>query len=125
MTSAPWDRGGDRDGDVQMPWTIFDDLIGHEDGFTSETLGGDVSRTRSDLGLFMLIDPGGAARNYDLDFDEMCAFFAHNDADAAEALTIRDGGDNTIVTLNQGEGAILVCDGTANGWDALGPYSAG
>lgn len=125
MTSAPWDRGGDRDGDVQMPWTLFDDLIGHEDGFNERGLGNadTAIADREKLNLFELIDPGGGATNLDLDFNETCAFFAHNDADAAETLTIRDDTDAAIVALDQGEGAILVCDGT--NWKALGPYSAG
>lgn len=127
MTSAPWDRGGDRDGDVQMPWTLFDDLIGHVDGHNKRGLGNadKAVSDRENLNLFEYIDPEGGNTNFDLDFDEKCAFFVYNDADAAENVVIRDGGDNTVVTLNQGEAAILTNDGTANGWDAIGPLAAG
>lgn len=61
-------------------------------------------------------DPGGAARNVDLPAEGASkgAFvMISNEADAAEVITIRDDGGNTICTPTQNEAAVLWCDGTS------------
>lgn len=61
------------------------------------------------------LDPGGSARNVDLPAEATSKdmwFLIVNAADAAENLTIRDDGANTIATANQNEGALVWCDGT-------------
>ena len=58
-------------------------------------------------------DPA-AARNLDLPAEADCAgivLYIHNEANAAEIITIRDDGGGTIVTPTQNESAIVWCDG--------------
>ncbi len=60
-------------------------------------------------------DPA-AARNLDLPAEADCAgifLFIHNEANAAEVITIRDDAAATICTPTQNESAIVWCDGVS------------
>lgn len=83
-----------------------------------ETLSGDKTLATSDAQVQNL-DPGGAGRNVDLPAEAtgVGPYIIANRADAAEALTIRDDADSTLVTANQDETAVCICDGT--GWIAF------
>ncbi len=63
-----------------------------------------------------VLDPGGANRNVDLPAarDGMWWMFS-NTANADEDLVIRDAAGATIVTINQGEQAMVAVDGTTYG----------
>ncbi len=63
-----------------------------------------------------ILDPGGANRNVDLPAarDGMWWQFS-NTANADEDLVIRDAAGGTIVTINQGEQAMVAVDGTTYG----------
>lgn len=81
-----------------------------------ETLSGDKTIATGDAQIHN-IDPGGAARNVDLPAEEAgLHYIIGNRADAAEAITVRDDADSTIVTVNQNETAVCISDGT--GWIA-------
>jgi len=81
-----------------------------------ETLSGDKTLATGDAQI-QNIDPGGAARNLDLPAEEAgLQFLIANRADAAEAITVRDDSDSTLVTVNQDETAVCISDGT--GWIA-------
>ena len=63
----------------------------------------------------LLVDPGGAGRNFDLPAEALCTglfLLVFNTANAAEALTIRDDGGATVVVLDQNQHGILYCNGT-------------
>ena len=56
------------------------------------------------------LDPGGAARNVDLPAEEDALVIAvFNEADAAEAITLRNDAAGTVVTIAQSEAAIAFC----------------
>ncbi len=60
------------------------------------------------------LDPGGAGRDVTLPAEAICDGFWFeivNAADAAEALTVKDDGGGTIVSIAQNEKATVVCDG--------------
>ena len=62
----------------------------------------------------------GVARNKDLPAEADNAgiiLFIHNEANAAEVITIRDDGAGTICTPTQNESAIVACDGVS--WRGL------
>ena len=61
------------------------------------------------------IDPAGA-RDVTLPAEagaDGASFEIVNAADAAEAMTVKDDGGSTIVTISQNEKATVVCDGTS------------
>lgn len=85
---------------------------------SSETLSGDRTLTLSEIDQYNLwaFDPGGAGRNVDLPVEESsdgAVLLIANTADAAEVLTVRDDGTNTIVTPTQNEAALVWCDGSS------------
>ena len=84
-------------------------------GFYSATLSGDVTLDLS-YGNFLVLDPGGSARNVDFvaahEVDG-AFYFVRNAADAAENLVLRDSADATIATLNQNEAAVVAYTGSA------------
>lgn len=89
--------------------------LGLVGGFVSETLTG-ATTVDGTYGNFVKMDPGGASRNVTLPAEEGrkgAWFFFANAADAAENLVIKDDAANTIVTINQNEGAVVWCDGAA------------
>lgn len=74
----------------------------------------------ADSPRIQVLDPGGAARDVTLPPEAACAgvdFFIHNAADAAETLTIKSDGGNTVCTPGQNETAYVFCDGTT--WRGL------
>ena len=66
------------------------------------------------------IDAGGAGRNVTLDDEATHKGLLRvivNRSDAAEDLTVKDSGGDTIGTVSQNELAVFYCDGTAaTGW---------
>ena len=64
----------------------------------------------------LLLDPGGAARTVLLPAEASSkdlVYFIRNTANAAEVLTVEEDSSTTaILTLAQGEGAMVHCDGT-------------
>lgn len=67
-------------------------------------------------GQILNLDPGGAHRDVTLEAEENRAGFWRafiNEADNAENLVIKDDGGNTIITINQNEFGVVVCNGTA------------
>lgn len=87
-----------------------------------EALGGDKNLATGDATVQNL-DPGGAARNVDLPAEEAgLVFVIANRADAAEAITVRDDADATVVTVNQNDVAYCISDGT--GWIAFSTAGA-
>ena len=64
----------------------------------------------------ILCDPGGGAIDLLLPAEadsEGLMFFIFNTADAAEAITVKEDGDTTtIITLDQNQSGLVVCDGT-------------
>ena len=92
-------------------------------GVEAITLTGARTLTAKDANILFL-DPGGASRDVTLPAEgesNGLLFFVYNEADAAENLVIKDDGASTIVTLNQGEWAVVACDGTT--WRDM-PFSA-
>ncbi len=92
-------------------------------GVKSVTLAADATITQR-TGNFLALDPGGANRNVDLpaeDESEGAVFWVFNAADAAENLVVRAPGPSTVVTVNQGELAVVGCDGVT--WFLLGTTS--
>jgi hypothetical protein len=78
------------------------------------TLAGDHQLTAKS-GNYQRLDPGGAGRNVDLPGpaeglvdNNGVVFVIMNAADNAEALTIRDPADSTVVTIAQNERATVV-----------------
>lgn len=72
---------------------------------------------------YIVLDPGGAARNVDLPATTNMAGHSVtiiNSADAAEALTVRlTAGGATIGTIDQSENATFICySATAGSWVA-------
>lgn len=95
-------------------------------GYNSETLTGDKTLTTSDA-KYQKLDPGGTNRNITLPAEadsKGLDFVIQNAADGSENLVIKDdaGSPATIVTLNQNEAAILVCNGTT--WIHMGVYTS-
>lgn len=87
-----------------------------------ETLSGTKTLTTSDATVQNL-DPNGAARNVDLPAEEEgLVFVIGNRAGAANAITVRDDADATVVTVNQDDVAYCVSDGT--GWIAFSAAGA-
>lgn len=111
---APYARKESDPQDYEMPATLFEQMFFEEGGFTERTLSGDLAiSSETDLAFIEEIDPGGAARNVDLDFDaEGKVVFIRNAADAAEDLTIRDSDDSSLVTISQNEAGIVYSDGS-------------
>lgn len=114
------------------------------DGVAVSTATGAVTLTWADE-QFQNIDPGGAGRNVALPTPDPehkgCFFVFYNAADAAETLTIKNGG-STVVAIGQGESAIVCATsatwkvalalpastalpGTANTWDLLQTLTTG
>lgn len=83
-----------------------------------ETLSGDKTIATGDAQVHS-IDCGGSARNVDLPAEAtgVGPYFIANRSDNAEAITVRDDADSTLVTANQNETAVAICDGT--GWIAF------
>jgi hypothetical protein len=84
-------------------------------GVQAETLVGAETLTARSAN-FLALDPGGSNRNVDLPAEEDSEglqFSIYNSADADEDLVIRNDAAATIVTINQGEFAIVGCDGAA------------
>lgn len=84
----------------------------------AETLSGNRVLTLDEVERYQAFsfDPGGAGRNVDLPAESACEgayLFIANTASAAEVLTVRDDGGNTIVTPTQAEAAVVWCDGTS------------
>lgn len=90
----------------------------------SEALSGNKALTHNDTRM-QFLDPGGSARDLTLPAEEESAgleFLIFNTADAAEAITVKDDGGATVLTIAQNEGAFLACDGTA--WRGFAGYTA-
>jgi hypothetical protein len=88
----------------------------------TETLTGTRTLTVPEIEKFQAFsfDPGGAARDLNLPAVGACAgvvMFISNKADAAEIISIKNVGGDTIVTPTQNEACIVWCDGT--GWYGL------
>lgn len=79
-----------------------------------ETLSGNVDLgSRTDPAQVHNLDPGGAARTVTLQSaSKGDRWVFANRADAAEDLTIEDASNSTIVTVNQGDVAVVKYDGT-------------
>lgn len=83
-----------------------------------ETLAADKTLTSKDLDKYngFAFDPGGAGRAVNLPAEAACngcIVMISNEADAAEVLTIKNDGGDTLVTPTQNEAALLWCDGTS------------
>ena len=73
-----------------------------------------------------VLDPGGAGRNVTLPAEAQSEFLGYvivNTADLAEALTVKDDGGSTVVTIGQNESGVVHCDGTT--WRGMVFPSAG
>jgi len=84
-------------------------------GFEELTLSADLTLDASSAN-YLRIDPGGAARDVTLPAEESSEglfFRIYNIADAAEALTVKNDGGDTIETFSQNEHGLVGCDGTA------------
>lgn len=84
---------------------------------TAETLSADRTITITEIETYnaFAFDPAGT-RNVDLPAEEACDgvyLFIANTADAAEVITVRNDGGDTIVTPTQAESAFVWCDGAA------------
>lgn len=85
---------------------------------TTETLTGARVITATEMQNFTVFcfDPGGAGRNVDVPTAAASNagqfLIISNEADAAEVLTVRNGGAATIVTPTQGETAFIVSTGS-------------
>jgi len=89
-------------------------------GANVETLAANKTLTTADAN-FQKLDPGGSARDVTLPAEASSTgsvFYIMNAADAAENLVVKDDGASTIVTINQNEAAIVICDGTS--WVHMG-----
>ena len=87
----------------------------------TETLAGNRTLTVAEIEQYQAFsfDPA-AARDLTLPAEAACAgvvLMISNKADAAEVITIKNDGGDTIVTPAQNEAAIVWCDGT--GWYGL------
>lgn len=79
----------------------------------TETLTGNKTLLVTDK-YVQFLDPGGSNRDVTApaeEFNEGLAFWIHNRADAAETLTFKDDGGSTIMTIDQNERGIAICDG--------------
>lgn len=85
---------------------------------TTETLTGTRTITAAEVAASTIFafDPGGAGRNVDVPTAAAANagqfLVIANKADAAEVLTVRNGGSATIVTPTQGETAIIFSTGS-------------
>ena len=88
-----------------------------------ETLSGDKTLTDSS-DMVQTLDPGGAGRNVDLPADDvgLPVYIIANTADAAEDLTVRDSGTNTIHAVSQDEAAMFL--NTGSGYVVIGGAAA-
>ena len=82
----------------------------------TETLTGDKTLTTSDTRI-QFLDPNGSDRNLTMPSESSCTgilymYFILNNADADERITIKNPSGATLVTLDQDELGILLCDGT-------------
>lgn len=78
----------------------------------SETLSGDKTLS-NDAEFAQVIDCGGSGRNLDLPSDTTgLMYLIANKSDAAEDLTVRDSDDNTVVTVNQNDAALVYNTGS-------------
>ena len=80
-----------------------------------EVLGADRVLTQAEVDSTNIFsfDPA-AARNLDLPAEADCAgivLYIHNEANAAEVITIRDDAAGTICTPTENESATVWCDG--------------
>lgn len=87
----------------------------------TETLAGNRTLTVAEVEQYQAFsfDPA-AARDLTLPAETACAgvvLFISNKADAAEVITVKNDGGDTIVTPTQNEACIVWCDGT--GWYGL------
>ena len=66
-------------------------------------------------GNICLVDPAGGAQNLTLpaEADFIGQLVICNTADAAEAITVKTDGGGTVITLDQNQSGLCVCDGTA------------
>lgn len=83
-----------------------------------ETLTGNRTITLAEIDTYngFAFDPGGAGRNVTLPAEGSCKgviLMISNKADAAEILTVKNDGGDTILTPTQNEAALLWCDGSA------------
>lgn len=84
----------------------------------TETLAANRTITNKEIEKYnaFAFDPGGAARTVTLPAEAFCkgvTVMIANKADAAEIITVKNDGGDTIVTPTQAEAALLWCDGTA------------
>lgn len=102
--------------------------VPHADYSQTRTLTGTLTLSDSDLPV-QYLDPGGSDRDVTLPAEASStngAFWIANTADAAETLTVKDDGGNTIDTVAQDEAKFFFCNGVS--WRALsggGGASAG
>ena len=83
-------------------------------GYNVETLSGAKTLTLGDA-KYQKLDPGGSARDVNLPAEAISKgldYYIMNDADAAETITVKSDGGDTIVAIPQNEAAIVVCNGT-------------
>lgn len=87
-----------------------------------ETLAGNRTITLAEIDQYQgfNFDPGGAGRDVSLPAEEACkgvVVLIGNKANAAEVLTIKNDGGDTLATPTQAEAAVLWCDGVR--WTGL------
>lgn len=76
---------------------------------------GSASAAQSQLTSNMLfVDPNGGAQDLTLpaEADFKGSLRIVNVADAAEAVTVKDDGGGTIITLDQNQAGLVICNGT-------------
>lgn len=97
------------------PFGVLRSFFGVKGLFQAETLAGNITLTAAYPSLLKL-DPGGSSRNVTLDTIAESSGAVRmfvNAADAAENLVVKNPAGDTIVTVNQNEGAIVYCDGSS------------
>lgn len=90
-------------------------IIAIPDLMYSATLAGNLTLT-SDYPSILRLDPGGSSRDVTWEAEansEGVLRLIVNAADAAENLVIKDDGGSTIATVNEGDSALMYCDGTS------------
>lgn len=91
--------------------------------FNEETLAAAKSLDIDDP-HFQNLDPGGANRNIALDAEAsmtgMWFLIRNSDTAPGDDLVVRNDTPATLITLAEGEMAIVICNGTA--WSTFGPF---
>jgi len=93
-------------------------------GANVETLGGNKTLTVLDA-KYQKLDPDGSNRDVNLPAEASSIgleFWIANAANGAKNLVVKNDGADTILTLNQDEAAVFICDGTD--WVGMNVLSA-